>query len=207
VKPLPCRLLVVTERTLSARPVLDTVEAAMQGGAKWFWLRDRDLPENDREQLATALMRAVRGRAVLTIGADVQLALRVGARGVHLPAHADVRAARACLGPGACIGVSAHREGDVQGAMRAGADYATLSPVFPSASKPGYGPALDVERIARAGACGLPILALGGVTQANAAKCIRAGAAGVAVMGEISGALDPRAETAALLNAIGRRSR
>jgi thiamine-phosphate pyrophosphorylase len=202
VKPLPCRLLVVTDRKLSARPVRDTVEAAMQGGAQWFWLRDRDMSEGDREQLAKELMRTVQGRAVLTVGADVQLALRVGAHGVHLPARADVGAARAGLGPEAFIGVSAHCERDVQAAMSAGADYATLSPVFPSASKPGYGPALDVDAIARAGACGLPILALGGVTKANAGGCRDAGAAGVAVMGGISGALDPRAETAALLKAI-----
>jgi thiamine-phosphate pyrophosphorylase len=202
VKPLPCRLLVVTERKLSARPVLDTVEAAMQGGAAWFWLRDRDLSEGDREQLAKTLMRAVQGQAVLTIGADVQLALRVGAHGVHLPASADVGAARACLGPKAFIGVSAHCERDVHAAMSAGADYATLSPVFPSASKPGYGPALGVDAIARAGACGLPILALGGVTKANVAGCLDAGASGVAVMGGISGAPDPRAKTAALLKAI-----
>jgi thiamine-phosphate pyrophosphorylase len=202
VRPLPCRLLVVTDRKLSSRSVLDTVEAAMQGGAGWFWLRDRDLCEAEREDLAKQLMRAVQGRAVLTIGADVQLALRVGAHGVHLPARADVRAARADLGPDVFIGVSAHSERDVYEATSAGADYATLSPVFPSASKPGYGPALDVDAIARAGACGLPILALGGVTQANAARCLNAGAVGVAVMGGISGALDPRAETAALLNAI-----
>jgi thiamine-phosphate pyrophosphorylase len=207
VRSLPCRLLVVTDRKLSARPVLETVEGAMQGGAKWFWLRDRDLSEGDREQLAMALMRTVQGRAVLTIGANVQLARRVGAHGVHLPACADVGAARVCLGPEAFIGVSAHCERDVQRAMSAGADYATLSPVFPSASKPGYGPALDVDAIERASACGLPILALGGVTKANAARCLDAGAAAVAVMGAIFGALDPGAETAALLKAIeGRKT-
>jgi thiamine-phosphate pyrophosphorylase len=195
-------LLVVTDRKLSSRPVLDTVGAAMAGGAKWFWLRDRDLRDAEREQLARELMRAVKGRAFLTIGADVQLALRVGAHGVHLPASADVNAARACLGPEVFIGVSAHCEGDVQSAMSAGADYATLSPIFPTASKPGYGPALDVAAIAQAGACGLPILALGGVTPANIASCLDAGAAGVAVMGGIAGALDPRSETATFLHSI-----
>jgi thiamine-phosphate pyrophosphorylase len=113
-----------------------------------------------------------------------------------------VRAARADLGPDVFIGVPAHSERDAGDAMSAGADYATLSPIFPSASKPGYGPALDVDAIARAAACGLPILALGGVTPANAASCLDAGAAGVAVMGGISGAVDARNETAALLNAI-----
>jgi thiamine-phosphate pyrophosphorylase len=202
VRPLPCQLLVVTDRKLSSRSVLDTVEAAMAGGARWFWLRDRDLGEAEREELARALTRAAQGRAVLTIGADVRLALRVGAHGVHLPAGAHVGAARACLGPDSFIGVSAHCEGDIQEAMRAGADYATLSPVFPSSSKPGYGPALHVAAIARASAHGLPILALGGVSQANLASCLDTGAAGVAVMGAIAGAPDPRSETAALLKAI-----
>jgi thiamine-phosphate pyrophosphorylase len=69
---------------------------------------------------------------------------------------------------------------DLQRAAAEGCDYATLSPIFASASKPGYGPPLGVHAL---GGAPLPVYALGGVDETNAAACIAGGAAGVAVMG------------------------
>jgi thiamine-phosphate pyrophosphorylase len=83
------------------------------------------------------------------------------------------------------IGISAHAEDDVAAAQTQGADYVTLSPIFATTSKPGYGPALGLAGLARALRFGLPVIALGGVTADSAAECLRAGAAGVAVMGGI----------------------
>ncbi len=80
--------------------------------------------------------------------------------------------------------MSAHSLGDLRAARDAGADYATLSPIFPTSSKPGYGPALGLDALRAATALGLPVLALGGVTAAMALSCRDAGAAGAAVMGE-----------------------
>lgn len=62
--------------------------------------------------------------------------------GIHLPAQGSVAEARRVLGPGALVGISAHSVEDVAAAVGAGAYYATLSPIFPTSSKPGYGPAL-----------------------------------------------------------------
>jgi thiamine-phosphate pyrophosphorylase len=75
----------------------------------------------------------------------------------------------------------------------AGAPFVTISPVAPTASKPGYGPALGVEgvRAAAAAAGEMPVFALGGVTVANAASFRDAGAYGVAVMGAVLRARDP----------------
>jgi len=75
--------------------------------------------------------------------------------------------------------------------LSAGADYVTVSPVFLTVSKPGYGPALGTDGLARivARVAG-PVIALGGVTAANAASCRAAGAQGVAVMGEVMRAAD-----------------
>jgi thiamine-phosphate pyrophosphorylase len=87
--------------------------------------------------------------------------------------------------------------------IAAGADYVTLSPVFLTESKPGYGPALGLEGLAAAVAAAKgPVIALAGITAANAAACIRAGAAGVAVMGEVMRAADPEATVRALVEAI-----
>ena len=183
---LPSRLLVVTDRHQAALPLEDIAGEAVAAGARWIWLRDRDLPAAERRALARRLRALTRAHgARLSVGGDVALAADIAADGAHLAVGAAIAAARARLGPHALIGVSAHGVSDVAAAAAAGADYATLSPIFPTASKPGYGPALGVAALAQAAPHGLPLLALGGITAERADECLRAGASGVAVMGEV----------------------
>jgi len=204
--PLPAWLLLVTDRHQAAQPLEDIVGEAVAAGARWVWLRDRDLPSAERRALAERLLALTRAHgARLCVGGDVELAADIGADGVHLPADssfgacpnrrtdghfagtrvAPIAAARARLGERALIGVSAHSDTEVAAAAAAGADYATLSPIFATASKPGYGPALGVAALTRSGRYGLPVLALGGVTVERVEKCMHASAAGIAVMGEV----------------------
>ncbi len=181
---LPSRLLAVTDRHQARAPLLEVVAHLLASGLCWVWLRDRDLAASEREALARALREVTRNSgAILTIGADVDLAERVDADGVHLRDPSDVALARRRLGDQTLVGVSAHSLEDCRAALEAGADYATLSPIFTSASKPGYGPALGVSALSSAESIGLPILALGGVDRANSRLCLEAGAAGVAIMG------------------------
>ncbi len=183
---LPSRLLVVTDRHQAAMPLDEIVAQAVAAGARWVWLRDRDLPAAEWRALAVRLLVLARaGAARLSIGGDVALAAEIGADGVHLSAGSSIAEARARLGAGALIGGSAHGDAEVAAAAATGADYATLSPIFASASKPGYGPALGTTGLARAATHGLPVLALAGVTAERADECLRAGAAGIAVMGEL----------------------
>ena len=133
---------------------------------------------------------------------DVDAALAAGAAGVHVPAGGSPAAARQRLGATALIGQSAHNGEEAGAAGRAGADYVTLSPIFVTASKPGYGPALGLSVLGEAWP--LPVLALGGIDKSNHAACLRAGAAGIAVMGSAMRAENPQAFMAGLL-ARGRR--
>jgi thiamine-phosphate pyrophosphorylase len=192
---LPSRLLIVTDRHQATASLTDIVREAVHAGACWIWLRDRDLAPDERRVLAIALLAITRpAQATLTVGADVELAAAVGADGVHLSADASpgaIAAARARLGTEAIIGLSAHGDADVVAAQAAGADYATLSPIFATASKPGYGPELGLAALARAARHGVPLLALGGVTAERARDCVAAGAAGIAVMGKIMRAAGP----------------
>ena len=182
---LPSRLLVVTDRHQAAAPLDAIATQAMLAGVRWIWLRDRDMAAAERRALAARLLAITRRHgARLSIGDDVDLAGELAADGVHLGAGGSVAAARQKLGPDALIGISAHSDADIAAATAAGADYATLSPIYPTQSKPGYGPALGVAAIARAAQAALPVLALGGVTAVRAPACFRAGAAGIAVMGE-----------------------
>ncbi len=204
MRTLPAPLLVVTDRHQAPVPLQQVIEEVLTAGARWIWLRDRDLAPAARRALAFSLRGLTRSAgAYLSIGGDAELAAEVAADGVHLPSAAAVTAARQLLGRAALIGVSAHRLGDVREAAAAGADYVTLSPIFASASKPGYGPALGLRAIEEAARRGIAIVALGGVSPASARDCLRAGAAAVALMGEIMRARDPAAPVRKVLARVG----
>jgi thiamine-phosphate pyrophosphorylase len=196
-------LLVISDRSQARRPLTDIAAAAFAGGCRWFSLREKDLAAAERRALLAELVALGRRYgAVVGIHDDLDAALSTGAGAVHFPGGSDPVAARRRL-PNALIGVSAHTAAEAAAQLRAGADYATLSPVFLTDSKPGYGPALGLDGLARAAALtDGPILALAGITAANAASCVKAGAAGIAVMGEVMRATDPEATVCALLRVI-----
>jgi thiamine-phosphate pyrophosphorylase len=211
--PLPC-LLVLTDRRACerrGRTLTETVEGAVAGGARAFVLREKDLPHARRREQGEALaslLRAVGG--VLIVASDPALANRLGAGWVHLakadpwpPATAGAGLGRAGLRR-AGLGRSCHDAASLLRARDGGAAYATLSPVFPTASKPGYGPPLGLAGLARLARTvpDLPVYALGGIDAAFAAACRGAGAAGVAVMGAVMRAAEPEAATRELLAAV-----
>ena len=202
--PVP-GLLVLTDRTQvpAGRDLTAQVAAAVDGGARAVVLREKDLPRHDRRRFADALLAVLRPvDGVLLVASDAALAHEVGADGAHLatadPPVTDADGDKADPDVGSLIvGRSAHDLDELLAAQAEGAGYATISPVFTTASKPGYGPALGLDGLRAAAARVLvPVYALGGITPATAAACRSAGAAGVAVMGEVMRAADP-AEVAA----------
>jgi thiamine-phosphate pyrophosphorylase len=131
------------------------------------------------------------------------VALAVAADGVHLGFDAMTPAqARALLGPGRLVGVSAHAPAELTAAARAGADYAHLAPIFAPFSKAPERRALGLAALTAARGAGLAVLAQGGIDAARAADAVRAGAAGVAVTGAVLGARDPAAAARALRVAL-----
>lgn len=207
-------LLVLTDGSQTGdRSLLDTVRLAIDGGARTIVVREKQLPVAARR----ALTGAVR-EAMAIVGGVVLVAsdLTIEADGVHLAAtdrfpHDD----RPHL-----VGRSCHGLADVVRAASEGCDYVTLSPVFETASKPGYGPGLgltglrdiidDFElgadgsppAVVRASGRAMPVYALGGIDTDLAGVCLRAGAAGVAVMGAVMRAADPSRVTHGLLHAV-----
>jgi thiamine-phosphate pyrophosphorylase len=197
-------LLLITDRRQAARPLVEVVAGALEGGCRWISLREKDLPPAEQIALARSLAALARPvGATLMLHGDPALAREAGLAGVHLPGRADVGRARAALGRNMWLSVSAHDLDEALAAAAGGADAVTLSPIFASESKPGYGPALGLERLAEVAAVSpVPIIALGGIGPHNAAACLAAGAAAVAVMGEVMRAIDPAATTAALIAAL-----
>jgi thiamine-phosphate pyrophosphorylase len=189
-------VIVFTDRRQASRPLADVVAAVVQGGVRLVVLREKDLPDRELADLAVRLHAVVapaRGR--LLLAGPV-----AGPDGQHLAA-ADPWPAT----PRGLIGRSCHDAGELARAAAEGADYATLSPVFASKSKPGYGPPLGMARLT--GLCAdavVPVYALGGVDDpARAAACRQAGASGIAVMGAVMRSADPEALVAALVGVWG----
>jgi thiamine-phosphate pyrophosphorylase len=200
--PVP-PVLVITDRHQATLPLEDLAAALFAGGCRWLSLREKDLPATERRALLWRLVTIAKDfRAAVTVHDDLDAAAELGI-GIHLPAGGAITAARLALGAGALIGISAHRAVEIDVAAAANADYATLSPIFLTASKPGYGPALGLDVLRRPAP--LPVLAQGGIDVGNAAACIAAGAAGIAVMGEAMRAADPRAFMADLLAGLPAR--
>lgn len=197
-------LLVITDRHMTQRPLSTVVADTLAGGCRWILVREKDLPRPALIALVKELLDLARPyNAWVSVSADVQATVAAQAHGVHLPQGMDVRAARRQVDATRWIGVSAHSPAEVEAAAAAGADYVTFSPIFPTSSKPGYGPALGLEALRRATqASPVPVVALGGITAENAADCIQAGAAGVAVMGEVMRAADPAAVVYRLVQSI-----
>ena len=168
------RLLVLTDRLQCAGPLVDTVAEAVAGGARAVVLREKDLPEDERDRVAEEL------RAVL--GPVGGVLVRAGATGpvVHLAASDAFPRERPVL-----VGRSCHSAEEVARARAEGCDYVMISPVFPTPSKPGYGPPLGVAGLGSLAAGAPPTYALGGIRPADVPACLAAGARGVAVMGPI----------------------
>jgi len=200
--PVP-PLLVISDRRQALRPLEELADAIFAGGCRWFSLREKDLPAAERCALLGRLV--VVGRrwgAKIMVHDDLEAAATAGVDGVHLPSGGNVAAARARL-PDRLIGASAHSADEAAALLSSGADYVTLSPIFPSASKPGYGPAIGLDGLAKAVAwVPGPMIALGGISAENAKRCLVAGARGVAVMGEVMRATDPQAAVETILAAI-----
>ena len=151
----------------------------------------RNYDEPGRAALAARLARLSRGLGLyFMVAADIGLAARVGADGVHFPEALAGRApAGRRLRPDWLITVSAHGAAGLAKAARVGADAAILGPVFPTASHPGA-PALGVLRFAAlARGSALPVYALGGVDENTGRRLRGSGAVGLAAIGALAAAV------------------
>jgi thiamine-phosphate pyrophosphorylase len=195
------RLCFVTdgERATGGRPLLEVIRGAAAGGAGAVIVREPALEAREIGALCDALRpERARGLRVL-VSRRLDLARAFGLDGVHLAVDAvPVAEARAWLGPGALIGYSAHEADEARAAERAGASYVTLSPIFPTGSKPGAAGRGAAWLASAVRGLGIPALALGGVTAETTREMVRGGAHGIAVVSAIGQAPDPAQAARAL---------
>ena len=179
-------LLVLTDRTQCAGALPDVVAVAVEHGARAVVLREKDLPDVERNALARELRAVLDPVGGLLIRAGrpgvepSDLATDMAWPAVHLSAAEEFPSPRPRL-----VGRSCHSSGELARAAEEGCDYVFLSPVHPTPSKPGYGPVLGVEGFGRLLAGAPPAYALGGVRPESVPALLAVGAAGVAVMGTV----------------------
>jgi len=180
--------------------LLDLVTEATAGGVDAIYLRHADGSIDDLAATVRTLRPRLGNEVVLLVNSAPQAAMALGI-GLHLRERdMPTDAARAVLGPQVVIGRSVHTpEG---AAAAAGANYVLAGHVYPSPSKPGLPPLglAGLSPIADVAPC--PVIAIGGITADKVTDVIRAGAQGVAVIGAIVEAEDPRAAAVALRSAV-----
>lgn len=187
--------------------LLDSIEAALKGGVQDLQLREKDLPLKDLHSLAVVLRKmTARYDARLYINGRVDIALMVGADGVHLPeAGMPANEVKACY-PHLLVGVSTHTLDGAKQAQKDGADFITFSPLFETPSKKEYGPPKGLESLRTV--CKevqLPVLALGGISKNRVSTVLEHGAHGVALISGIWNGPDIKQESFEYMQFFGRR--
>jgi thiamine-phosphate pyrophosphorylase len=177
---------------------LETARLAVEGGATVIQWRLKDVPRVDVVERGRATRSlCARHGVTFVVNDDVDAALMLGADGVHL-GRSDEGSARA-KDHGLVLGLSASSVEEAR-ACAGEADYIGAGPVWDTPSKTDADPAIGLDGLRELCAVvDLPVVAIGGVDATNAADCIRAGAAGVAVIRAARAAATVRAAIDAAL--------
>jgi thiamine-phosphate pyrophosphorylase len=197
----PGGLYAITFETADTEKLLTQVEAALAGGIAAVQYRDKSGDVARRHEQASELVALCRPCGVpLIVNDDLRLADLCDADGVHLGRDdGSLREARIILGKGKFIGASCYQSLETAlAAQAAGADYVAFGSFFPSPTKPAAGRADTALLRAAAPIIHVPIVAIGGITLANAPMLLDAGADSLAVLSALFDTSDIRAAARAL---------
>ena len=196
MREFPAGVYALTPETADTERLLAQVEAALTGGVAAVQYRDKSGDVARRHEQASELIALCRRFGVpLIVNDDLRLADLTDADGVHLGRDdGSLREARIILGRDKFVGASCYQSLDLaQAAQAAGADYVAFGSFFASPTKPAAPRAsLDLLREA-APVIHVPLVAIGGITLANASQLLDAGADSLAVLSALFDAPDIRA--------------
>ncbi|MBQ4840871.1 thiamine phosphate synthase [Bacillus safensis] len=182
----------------TTRQALDVVKEAIQGGITMFQFREKGekaLQGEEKKQLARQIQALCQEANVpFIVNDDVQLAIDLDADGVHVGQEdTNAKDVRERIG-NKILGVSTHNLDEVKQAMKDGADYVGMGPVYPTETKKDTRSVQGVSLITEVRRHGLqiPIVGIGGITYDNSAPVIQAGADGISIISAISQSADPK---------------
>ena len=190
------KLCYVTDRKALAgsaneqiRVLLQKIESAARAGADWIQIREKDLSARELAGLVTEALLRVSGSCRIFVNDRLDVALAVGAGGVHLgETGIPVEEAKRLLHgenmqKDFLVGASVHSLESAKAAQASGADYVIFGPVFGTPSKASFGPPQGTEKLGElCRTLSIPVIAIGGITTENAAQCKAAGASGIAAI-------------------------
>lgn len=198
--------LVIDHDLLMLSEPRGAVEAVLSAGARLIQYRAKDRGRRVAFETALELRRMTKSAgAALIINDDTDLALAIGADGVHL-GQEDLPAAvgRRLIGKGRLLGVSAHTVAQAVAAERDGADYLGVGPVYLSATKRAR-PPLGCSGLSEiCGKVSIPVYAIGGIQADTVENVLKAGAFGAAAVSAVFGSSDFAAATRKLIESATR---
>jgi len=200
----------VTDRGLCRnRSLLDVVMQAVQGGAAYVQLREKDLTTRAFVEEAVSIKKLlVPYRVLLIINDRIDVALASCADGVHIGQEdMPYETARRLMGPKAIIGLSVETWEDVEASRKLDVDYIGVSPVFATPTKTDTKEPWGLDGLRKIKAASRhPLVAIGGINAGNARAVIEAGADALAVVSAVCAADDPEAATREILNTFTSRN-
>ena len=205
-----CAILDADAAARAGWPPIDLAHAFIRGGARFLQFRAKSMPGDAFLATASAVVQlARRYGATVVVNDRADIARLANADGVHV-GQDDLSpgAVRAIVGHLAIVGLSTHTAEQVDQALDQPVSYIAVGPVFGTATKATGYDAIGLDRVRdaarRAAARNLPLMAIGGITLANAASVLEAGAASVAVIGDLLATGDPEARVRAFVERLSR---
>jgi thiamine-phosphate pyrophosphorylase len=176
----------ITDSSLSLAGNISDVVRAEACGVRVVQYRNKEAETLKMYEVAQRL-RDICREALLLINDRIDVAMAVGADGVHLgQSDMPIRAARKLLGPEKIIGITAHNLAEALEAERLGADYLGLSPIFKTKTKPDAGKPAGIAFIEEVRSrVDIPLIAIGGINLANAPEVVKAGADGLCAISAV----------------------
>lgn len=186
-------MVLTDDALLKGRDAVDVCRRAVGGGATLIQVRSKTQAPLALASLTRALVAAL--PVPVLVNDRVDVALAAGAAGAHLGQDdPPLNRLRPVVPPGFILGISVGSAAEADRVHAWPADYWSVGPCFTTDTKPDAGAGLGVEgfaALARRAPPGVPVVAIGGITAANARPLLSAGAAGVAVVAAVLGASDP----------------
>ncbi len=198
-------LYLVTSQVLSGgRSTQQIVKAALAGGVRLIQLREKDMPLPEFVRLAKKIRRMTkRAGALLIINDRLDVALVVGADGVHLGQDDLPVACARRIAPDLIIGASSHSAGEALAAQKAGASYVNIGPLFPTQTKKWDKKYLGIAKMKQISSrIKIPFTVMGGIKAGHIPDLVRAGAETIAVVTAVTAAENPREAAKQLLSLI-----
>ena len=192
IKKSMCLYAVTDSMWLGNRTLPEVVKEALEGGATFLQIREKNLAYPEFVKLATEVKAVTDAYHIpYVVDDDVELAKEIDADGVHIGQSVlALVEARRVLGPDKIIGVSAHSVAEAIEAEKNGADYLGVGSVFTTSTK------LDAEAVSKATlkeiceAVSIPVVAIGGIQKDNMLQLKGTKVDGVAVVSAIFAAPD-----------------